>query len=335
MMPDAECVRIVSEILSSLDVGKYLIKVNHRKILDGMFETCGVKNDMFRTICSSVDKLDKTPWEEVRTEMTEEKKLAPEVADKIGEYVRLPGGGLELVNDLLEKDLGKSKLAKEGLEDMALFLKYCDILGCGDKVSFEMSLARGLDYYTGVIYEAVLLGTNKLSVLLIRVLNLLLISLDDTGAQVGSVAGGGRYDNLVGMFDPKNRTVPCVGVSLGVERLFAVMEAKAAKDESADRGRASVYVATAQKNLHEERLRVCRELWDADVKTEQPYKKSPKMLNQLQYCEENGIPLAVIIGESEIQAGVVKLRVIKTREEKEVKREQLADTVKQILADGL
>merc|ERR1711963_1112996 len=91
MVADAECVKIVKDILRSMEVGKFQIKVNHRQILDGIFEVCGVAPDMFRTICSSVDKLDKSPWEEVKKEMVEEKDLDPGKADKIGEYVKRSG----------------------------------------------------------------------------------------------------------------------------------------------------------------------------------------------------------------------------------------------------
>lgn len=84
---------------------------------------------------------------------------------------------------------------------------------------------------------------------------------------VGSVAGGGRYDNLVGMFDPKNKQVPCVGVSIGVERLFAVMEAKqAARNQKQRTTDVEIYVASAQKNLHEERMKLCNELWQEGFK---------------------------------------------------------------------
>merc|ERR1712029_715595 len=115
----------------------------------------------------------------------------------------------ELVERLLTTtDLGKNKSASAGLEGMKLFLKYSDLFGCADVVSFDLSLARGLDYYTGIIYEAILTDDNK----------------DEKGEEirVGSVAGGGRYDKLVGMFDPKGRSVPCVGVSIGIERLFSI-----------------------------------------------------------------------------------------------------------------
>jgi len=318
MIPDAECIKIVQEILSSVDVGPFVIKVNHRMILDGIFEVCGVKEDMFRTICSSVDKLDKSPWEEVKKEMTEEKGLEEAAADRIGEYVRM-SGGTELIEKLLESKLAESKSAKQGLEDMKLLLRYSSLYGCGEVVSFDLSLARGLDYYTGVIYEAVLCGDAK----------------DEAGEEisVGSVAGGGRYDGLVGMFDPKGRSVPCVGVSIGIERLFSIMEANMArKQEKVRTVDTQVFVISAQKNLAEERMKVVQELWSGNVKTEHSYKKNPKMLNQLQYCEDNGIPLAVVLGESEIAGGVVKLRDIITRGEVEVKRDEMVEAIKSRLS---
>jgi len=310
MVADVECILIVKEILSKLNIGQFLIKVNHRQVLDGIFEVCGVPSSMFRTICSAVDKLDKSPWEDVRKEMVEEKNLSEEAADKIGQYVRMKGA-TELVDELLKTDLGKSKDAKAGLEGIRTFLKYCDLLGCSEVVSFDLSLARGLDYYTGIIYEAVLLGENK----------------DEKGelVQVGSVAAGGRYDYLVGMFEKKSN-VPCVGVSIGIERLFTIMEAKAkAEKQKLRTTKTEVFVVTAQKNLIEERMKILKILWDNGVKATHSGKKNPKMLNQLQYCEENQIPYAVVIGESELQRGVLKIRNIASREETEVLRENLID----------
>ena len=151
---------------------------------------------------------------------------------------------------------------------------------------------------------------------------------------VGSVAGGGRYDGLVGMFDPKGRSVPCVGVSIGIERLFSIMEANLAKKKELVRTvDTQVYVISAQKNLTEERMKVVQELWSGDIKTEHSYKKNPKMLNQLQYCEDNGIPLAIVIGESEIAGGVVKLRDITSRAEVEVKRENMIENIRSRLSN--
>ena len=95
--------------------------------------------------------------------MINEKNLDAAAADRIGEYVQM-SGGLDLVEKLEQSDLVKSKTAKEGLEGMKLFLRYCELLGCADIVSFDLSLARGLDYYTGIIYEAVLLSKKKIPV---------------------------------------------------------------------------------------------------------------------------------------------------------------------------
>ncbi|XP_075571449.1 histidine--tRNA ligase, cytoplasmic isoform X6 [Pelecanus crispus] len=315
MIPDAECLKIVHEILSDLQLGDFLIKVNDRRILDGMFAVCGVPDSKFRTICSSVDKLDKMPWEEVRSEMVGEKGLSPEAADRIGEYVQLHGG-LDLIERLLQDaKLSQNKLAKEGLGDMKLLFEYLTLFGITGKISFDLSLARGLDYYTGVIFEAVLLQQENDHV--------------EEPVSVGSVAGGGRYDGLVGMFDPKGRKVPCVGVSIGIERIFSILEQRVeASEEKIRTTETQVLVASAQKKLLEERLKLISELWDAGIKAEVLYKKNPKLLNQLQYCEDTGIPLVAIVGEQELKDGVVKLRVVATREEVNVRRENLVEEIR-------
>ncbi|XP_070769037.1 histidine--tRNA ligase isoform X5 [Enoplosus armatus] len=325
MIPDAECLKIVHEILSALDLGDFRIKVNDRRILDGMFAVCGVPDDKFRTICSTVDKLDKMPWEDVKKEMVNEKGLSEEAADQIGEYVSMQGG-MDLAERLLQDEkMSQSKQACAGLSDIKLLFSYLQLFQVTDKVVFDLSLARGLDYYTGIIYEGVLTQAGVASV--------------STEAQngapaeesvsVGSVAGGGRYDGLVGMFDPKGRKVPCVGVSIGIERIFSILEQKA--EASAEKVRTTevqVMVASAQKNLLEERLKLVTELWNAGIKAEVMYKKNPKLLSQLQHCEESGIPLVAILGEQELKDGVVKLRVVANREEVDISRADLIEEIR-------
>jgi histidyl-tRNA synthetase len=319
MLPDAECVKIAAEILSELKIGDFVIKVNHRQILDGMFAACGVPVDKFRAICSAVDKLDKTPWDEVRREMINEKGLSSESADMIGEYVCL-NGRVELLDTLLvDSRLSKEKSAVSGLQDMKLLFKYCELFGVLDKVIFDLSLARGLDYYTGVIYEAVLKGKHSQ------------VDNGDGSVSVGSIAGGGRYDDLVGMFDTKGRRVPCVGISIGIERVFSILEAKASGTKTRTT-ETQVYVVSAQKQLVEERLKVCCELWGADIKAEQSYRINPKFLTQIQQCEDAGIPLAVIIGGDEIARNVIKIRNVVTKEEREVSREAMIDELRKELA---
>uniref|UniRef100_A0A8B9PUC3 histidine--tRNA ligase n=1 Tax=Apteryx owenii TaxID=8824 RepID=A0A8B9PUC3_APTOW len=318
MIPDAECLKIVHEILSDLQLGDFLIKVNDRRILNGVFAVCGVPESKFITTCSTVDKLDKMPWDDVRSEMVGEKGLSPEAADCIGEYVQLHGG-LDLIEQLLQDPkLSQNKLAKEGLGDMKLLFEYLTLFGITGKISFDLSLARGLDYYTGVIFEAVLLQQENDHV--------------EESVSVGSVAGGGRYDGLVGMFDPKGRKVPCVGVSIGIERIFSIMEQRVkASGEKVRTTETQVLVATPQKHLLGARLKLISELWDAGIKAEMLYKKDPKLLKQLQYCEDTGIPLVAIIGEQELTDGVVKLRVVTTREEVNIPREKLADEIRRRL----
>nr|P07178.1 RecName: Full=Histidine--tRNA ligase, cytoplasmic; AltName: Full=Histidyl-tRNA synthetase; Short=HisRS [Mesocricetus auratus]pir/SYHYHT/ histidine-tRNA ligase (EC 6.1.1.21) - Chinese hamster [Cricetulus griseus]CAA28957.1 unnamed protein product [Mesocricetus auratus] len=314
MIPDAECLKIMCEILSSLQIGKFLVKVNDRRILDGMFAVCGVPDSKFRTICSSVDKLDKVSWEEVKNEMVGEKGLAPEVADRIGDYVQ-QHGEVCLVEQLLQDPkLSQNKQAVEGLGDLKLLFEYLTLFGIDDKISFDLSLARGLDYYTGVIYVAVLLQM-------------------PTGAGeepwCGQCGCWRRYDGLVGMFDPKGRKVPCVGLSIGVERIFSIVEQRLeALEEKVRTTETQVLVASAQKKLAGGETKACLQLWDAGIKAELLYKKNPKLLNQLQYCEETGIPLVAIIGEQELKDGVIKLRSVASREEVDVRREDLVEEIR-------
>jgi len=206
MIPDSEAITVMHEILTSLDVGDFKIKLNNRKILDGMFQVCGVPAESFRAISSAVDKLDKTPWAEVCKEMVEEKGLDPEVAEKIRVYVQKSGNTMQFVDDLeSDAEFFCNEMVKDGLREMRMLMQYLEVFGVLPQISFDLSLARGLDYYTGVIYEAVVMSKDA--------------------AGVGSVASGGRYDGLVGMFSG-NTKIPCVGMSIGVERIFALLTKK-------------------------------------------------------------------------------------------------------------
>ncbi|XP_016288983.1 histidine--tRNA ligase, mitochondrial isoform X3 [Monodelphis domestica] len=307
MIPDAECLKIIHEILSTLQLGDFLIKVNDRRVVDGMFAVCGVPDNKFRFICASVDKLGKMSWKDVRQEMTGKIGLTPDVADQIGDYIQ-QCGGVSLVEQLLQDPkLSQNKQALEGLKDLKLLFEYLTLFGIAEKISFDLSLARGLDYYTGVIYEAVLLQSPT--------------QQGEEALGVGSVAAGGRYDGLVGMFDPKGRKVPCVGLSIGVERIFSIVEQRMEvgplirATKKIQTTETQVLVATAQKNFLRERMKLIAELWDAGIRAEMLYKKNPSFLTQLHYCEETGIPLVAIIGEQELKDGVIKLRSVASRKE--------------------
>jgi histidyl-tRNA synthetase len=285
MVPDAEVLRIVSEVFEELGwTGRYTIKINHRKILDGVFAVCGVPEDKIRPISSAVDKLDKMPWADVRKEMVDDKGLDGAIADRIETYV-MHKGGRELLNKLLQDEtLTANASAKAGLEDMSLMMDYLEAFGSLDKISFDMSLARGLDYYTGVIYEVVTEGSapaiqsdapeaEKAKKASKKSKN----SDDDDRSNdptlgVGSVAAGGRYDNLVGMFQPKAQ-IPCVGVSFGVDRIFSITKARLEREQSTEGLRSSEVDAYVMAfggkgftGMLKERMEVCQTLWNANVK---------------------------------------------------------------------
>jgi histidyl-tRNA synthetase len=289
MLPDAEIVRIVTEVFEGLGwKGRYTIKLNHRKILDGIFEVCGVPTDKIRTISSAVDKLDKLPWAEVRKEMTEEKGLAEEVADKIGEYVVQKGQQDLLTKLQAEPTLTANPLMKAGLEDMVLLFNYLEAFGSMANVSFDLSLARGLDYYTGVIFEIVTEGSAPLTATSTATVAPPKPSKkpahskpgtdfdedrsSDPSVGVGSIAAGGRYDNLVGMFSGRTQ-IPCVGISFGVDRIFSITKARMAAESGAAQVRnneVDVYVMAfggkGFTGLLNERMAVCTRLWDAGIK---------------------------------------------------------------------
>lgn len=270
---------------------------------------CGVPKKLFKSICSSIDKLDKTPWDEVRREMVEEKKLNEEIADKIGELVKLNGSS-ELIDKLMtDSELSKNTLSKRGLEQLKTLFEYCEVLGIKDILRFDLSLARGLDYYTGVIYEAV---------------------LTDGVDGVGSIAAGGRYDGLVGLFSDSKHQIPCVGVSIGIERIFAILEARQSLQPQ-NLYPTKCYVISIGKNMVPERFKLLSTLWSNNINAEHSTKKNPKILDQLQYCEDKGIPAVAIIGEDEISKNVVKLRDVKTRNEVTIPRDSFISELKNIL----
>ncbi|TPX48138.1 histidine---tRNA ligase [Synchytrium endobioticum] len=288
MVADSEAVKIMVELLTALGVGAFTIKINNRRILDALFAVCGVPACMFRAISSSVDKLDKMAWPDVKHEMCSEKGLAADVADRIGTYTALKGTSVHVLAALkADAEFMANDSARTGVAEMELLFKYLALYGVEEYVAFDLSLARGLDYYTGVIYEAVLCD-----------------EAEETQG-IGSIAAGGRYDDLVGMFAPSGKKIPCVGVSIGVERVFSILMKKVDKSRLRS-AKTEVYVmAMGKDGLLEERMRLAKELWEADIKTEFMYKAKPRRDAQFAVVDREGIPYGVFIGSSELQQGIV------------------------------
>lgn len=307
MEADFEVIKVLTELLDELNIGDYEIKLNHRKLLDGMLEISGVSSQKFRTVCSSIDKLDKQSFEQVKKELVEEKGLAIETADMIGSFVSRRGQPREILSEL--KNRGSSFLDNSScaiaLNELEILFNVLEKVKCIDRIVFDLSLARGLDYYTGVIFEAVFKGST----------------------QVGSIAAGGRYDNLVGMFSTKQ--VPAVGVSLGIERVFTIMEQLEKEKNKVIRAtETQVLVAILGKNL-ELAAELVNELWDVNIKAE--FAQNKRVRNHIDRCVESGIPWVVFVGESELKTGIVKLKNIETHNEEIVTRQGFAEELQKRL----
>ncbi|TFK39360.1 histidyl-tRNA synthetase [Crucibulum laeve] len=349
MIPDAELISLLCTVLTKLEVGEFTVKINHRKILDGIFEVCGVPQDKIHTISSAVDKLDKMSWADVKKEMTEEKGLDPAVADKIGEYVKHKGGPSLLEQLVADKTLTANVSAKQGLEEMGTLFTYLKAYKVLDRISFDLSLARGLDYYTGIIYEAIVEASAPPGFKIANAFASTSTSqstpdssapaapsapappkdkkkpkkptgvdeeeeIDESQVGVGSIAAGGRYDGLVSMFlsaasDGKKTPapVPCIGVSIGLDRIFALVWPKWVEKGMRSK-ETMVYVISMGDGLLEERVDLVRELRDAGIKTDFLAKNKPKLQAQFAAGEKDEVPFAVLIGPDEVKAGVVRVK---------------------------
>eukprot|EP00299_Pterocystis_sp_00344_P015831 c7922_g1_i1.p1 GENE.c7922_g1_i1~~c7922_g1_i1.p1 ORF type:complete len:790 (+),score=239.34 c7922_g1_i1:42-2372(+) len=310
MMPDAECCKMMVEIFEALDIGNYTIKLNHRKLLDGIFEICNVPLDKFRPICSAVDKLDKETWETVRKEMVETKGLDEASADKIGEFVKIKGDPWQVLEKLRNEKLCEgSQSALAALDDLDKLFSVLKVFNIkSPQITFDLSLARGLDYYTGLIYETVLTDPNNM----------------------GSIAGGGRYDDLVGMYGKK--PVPCVGFSIGIERIFTILEENARRRGAIRESSTDVMVVSVGADMTAHRWKLLDDLWTAGIAAEMLFKKDPKPKPQLDYANEKEIPFACFIGGDEIEKGLVKVKEMATGTQTDVARSELIAFLKSRIA---
>ncbi|RVW59226.1 Histidine--tRNA ligase, cytoplasmic [Vitis vinifera] len=325
MGPDFEVIKILTELLDELNIGDYEVKLNHRKLLDGMLDICGVPPEKFRTICSSIDKLDKQTFEQIKREMeckwrglphlvgleawvgVEEKGLTIETAEKIGTFVKERGPPLELLSKLKQEGsefLGNNA-SVAALTDLEILFTALEKSKCINKVVFDLSLARGLDYYTGVIFEAVFKGAT----------------------QVGSIAAGGRYDNLIGMFGTKQ--VPAVGTSLGIERVFNIMEQLQKDQNQAIRATETQVLVSIFGNDLSQAAELVSELWNAKLKAEYMVNKRPT--KHFDRAEESRIPWMILVGEREQNEGIVRLRDTTTREEILVPRSRIVEELQRRL----
>ncbi|TVY22439.1 Histidine--tRNA ligase, mitochondrial [Lachnellula hyalina] len=314
MIADAEIMCVVVEVFEALQLD-ITIKFNHRRILDGLFAVAGVPDDKIRAISSAVDKLDKIPWVEAKKEMVEDKGLPEEVADRIGGYVQHSGNISEMLEFLKsDEKLMANENVKAGVADISLLVSYLEAMDVANKVSFDLSLARGLDYYSGLIFEIIMTPPNIKGPTNPNDLGAPSLESKPRNAssqpQVGSIAAGGRYDNLVGMYG--KRPIPCVGISFGIDRIYTLLDVRREKKPSALTQEIDVYVmAFGGKDfggLLPERMSIARLLWNAGIRAEFSAKVIPKLTQQFKAAKD--VPLAVILGEDELAAGQVRLKAL-------------------------
>lgn len=248
-----------------------------------------------KTICSAIDKLDKNEWSIVKEEMLD-KGVTSECADKIYKYTQINGKPEEVLSIIMKDDIimNYSK-AKEAINEFKYLL---DFINSYDKtylnyLIIDMSMVRGLDYYTGIILEAKF-GNKEIA------------------SQYGSISGGGRYDELIGRFIP-NESFPCVGASLGFERIFAYLKNKLGINSGSNTD--ILIVELSSKNdkenifgLYKERLKLVKELRDNGFNCEFMAKIKPSFREQINYAENRDIKWMIIIGEDELKNNTVNLR---------------------------
>ena len=310
MIPDAEVIKIVVEILTQLPIGNFNIKINHRVLLDSIVEISGISNDKYKSVCSSIDKLDKEPWDKVEKELIEVKGITKEQTEKLKSFVNLKDKPKILLDKLMEmKELIENEKGKKALNEMSILIDYLQILDVEKYCTFDLSLARGLDYYTGLIYETVLTDTNE----------------------VGSISGGGRFDNLIGMFSGKQ--IPAVGVSIGIERIFNILEKHYKNDDTLRSTYTDVLVCAAGKNLTKERYKIVNELWDNGINAEILYNENPRMDKQLDYGLKNKIPFLIFIGENELKENKIKIKCLANTQEMLIEREKMVEEIKKLKND--
>ena len=284
LMNEVELAQIYLTVFEQLGIDVEL-RINHRKILAGLAETCG--GAAFTTaITTAIDKLDKVGIEKVKAELSEKNLGAGEIS-VIENYLQISGSNTDKIDQLT--NLIPNDLSRSGIDDLQYILKFFKPSG---NVILDFSLARGLNYYTGVIFE-----------------------VRAKGVSIGSIGGGGRYDDLTGLFGVPG--IPGVGISFGVDRIYDVLE------------ELKLFPKTVQKstqvlffNLGEEAaLRsfgLMQELRNKGIRCEL-YHEQTKFDKQFKYAEKKNIPKVVLIGSDELLSGIAKVKDLASGVQREVK----------------
>ena len=275
---EAEIPAIIYQTFTSLGLKRFQIRVNNRKILNGFYAMLGLtarSGDIMRT----VDKLDKIGAEKVRTLLTDECGVSAESADEILKFIAITGGN-EQVLAALESYRGRNEVFDEGLDQLNTVVKYLSAFGVpAENFAVDLTIARGLDYYTGTVYETTLLDH----------------------PEIGSVCSGGRYDYLAEYYTDKQ--LPGVGISIGLTRLFYVLGEQGMLNPGLPTAPADVLILPMTAELAPA-VTLATRLRAAGVRT-QLYTEQKKFKAKMSYADKLGVPYVVFLGDDEIAGNVV------------------------------
>ena len=275
---EAEIPAIIYQTFTSLGLKRFQIRVNNRKILNGFYAMLGLteqSGDIMRT----VDKLDKIGAEKVRTLLVDECGVSADSAGEILKFIAITGGN-EQVLAALESYRGRNEVFDEGLDQLNTVVKYLSAFGVpAENFAVDLTIARGLDYYTGTVYETTLLDH----------------------PEIGSVCSGGRYDNLAEYYT--DRQLPGVGISIGLTRLFYVLGEQGLLNPDLPTAPADVLILPMTAELSPA-VTLATRLRAAGVRT-QLYTEQKKFKAKMSYADKLGVPYVVFLGDDEIAGNVV------------------------------
>jgi histidyl-tRNA synthetase len=285
LLCEAEIVTLLHDILPALGITDFTVKINNRKILTGIADVIGAQG-MEGPLCVAIDKLDKIGKDKVVEELLE-RGFSSESIVLLDPIFTLSGEGHPFAE--LKSLLSGSEIGLKGIEELEEVWGLVKTLGLENpKIQFDVTLARGLSYYTGAIFE-----------------------VKANNVQIGSISGGGRYDNLTGTFGVPG--ISGVGISLGVDRIYDVMEELNLFPES-QKTSTKVMISNFDNDAFKYGLSILPKLRNAEINAE-IYPDSVKLKKQLDYADRKNIPFVVLIGSDEMQSGLLTLKNMKTGEQ--------------------
>lgn len=298
---DAEFPAIIYSIFSSLDFGKFTIMINNRKIINGLFEEYNLRNQK-EDIMRLIDKFDKIGKDNVVACMLDDYKIDSAVCDKLIEFLTFSGTNDQKL-EMLKSTGFKSETYNEGVKELEEVIKCIRLQQVPEEYfSIKLTIVRGLDYYTGTVYETIL----------------------DDYPQLGSVCGGGRYDNLAGYYT--DQKLQGVGIAIGLTRLFyQLCENNLLKISK--KSIAQVLVCPMDDNALEKAYSVASQLRLQGISC-QLYLEDKKFKNKINYADKLTIPFTIIIGEDEVKNNYVTLKDMFNSVQEKVNDEALANTLK-------